>query len=178
MNALILNIFNNIGSYGPFILFIISTSLLWDKNNLFNYYYIGIFMNTLLNIILKGIFQQPRPLEDVTKFNLALSRGKNMIFKNGIMSYNIFGMPSGHAQSALYSTMFMYFSLKNDKIIYIYLLICLLTIAQRVVYNYHTILQVTIGSICGIFIGYVFYLLASSHMKGHLTEKMDDNGPI
>ena len=46
-------LFNEIGGYGPFILFILSNYLLWDKHNLFFYYNIGIFVNAILNLILK-----------------------------------------------------------------------------------------------------------------------------
>ena len=103
-------IINLIGKYGPFILIVITLYLLRNRNNLFFYYIIGIFMNILLNLVLKGVILEPRPLQDHKLFNLAIKNGKRFIFKNGIIPHDICGMPSGHAQSALFSTTFIYLS--------------------------------------------------------------------
>ena len=91
--------------------------LLWNKRNLLFYYIIGGFFNAILNLVLKGIFQQPRPSEDYDKFNLVLKNGQRFIFKNGI-PFDVFGMPSGHAQSVLYSTAFIYLALQKTNILY------------------------------------------------------------
>ena len=170
-------LFNVIGGFGPVILIILSAYLLWDNSNLFFYYSIGVFISAILNLILKGLLQQPRPSEDPKMFNLALTRGKRFIFKNGI-PHDIFGMPSGHAQSALFSTVFIYLSLKKTNLLYVYLLISIVTMVQRVVFNHHTFLQVIIGSIVGVGLGYFVYFLAREKIKGRITEKKDDYGPI
>jgi membrane-associated phospholipid phosphatase len=138
---------------------------------------LGIFVNTILNLILKAIIQQPRPTEDITKFNLALTHGKRFLFKDGI-PFDIFGMPSGHAQSAFFSTIFIYLSLRQEKLFYFYALFSLLIISQRVTFNYHTILQVLVGAVIGSMFSYFVYYLAREKIKGHITEKKDDNGPI
>ena len=170
-------LFNEIGGYGPLILFILSNYLLWDKHNLFFYYNIGIFVNAILNLILKGIFQQPRPSEDTNKFNLALKYGKRFLFKDGI-PYDIFGMPSGHSQSSLFSSIFIYFSLKKLNILYLYLFISLITMAQRVSYNYHTVFQVIVGALVGAFFGYFVFSLAERKLTNYIIEKTYDYGPI
>lgn len=172
-----MNLFNEIGGNGPIILNFLSIYLLWDKHNLLFYYIIGIFVNTILNLILKGIFQQPRPSEDYDKFNLALKNGKRFIFKNGV-PFDIFGMPSGHAQSALYSTVFIYLALQKTNILYLYLLFSLLIITQRVVYNYHTVFQVIVGAFVGVLFGYFVFSLAEKKIKNRIREKSDDFGPI
>jgi membrane-associated phospholipid phosphatase len=171
------NLFNEIGTFGPIILIFLSMYLLWDKHNLFFYYTIGVFINAMLNLVIKGILQQPRPSEDPKMFNLALTHGKRLIFKNGI-PHDIFGMPSGHSQSSIFSSIFIYFSLRNINILFFYLFISLITMAQRIVYNYHTVLQVIVGSIVGAGFGYFAYYLAKEKMKGHINEKNDDFGPI
>lgn len=171
-------LFDEMGnSYGPLFLVFLSMFLLWDNHNLFFYYTIGVFVNTILNTILKGIIQQPRPTEDVKKFNLALGNGKRFLFKDGI-PFNIFGMPSGHAQNVIFSTIFIYLSLRQEKIFYFYLLLSLLIVFERVSSKYHTILQVLVGAIIGGWFGYFVYYLAREKIKGHITEKKDDNGPI
>jgi membrane-associated phospholipid phosphatase len=127
--------------------------------------------------VLKGIFQQPRPSEDIKTFNLAIEHGKRFIFKDG-MPYDIFGMPSGHAQTLLFSTAFIYLALRNKKIFYLYLLISIITLCQRVVFKHHTIIQVLVGSIIGTLFGYFVYYLSGEKIKGRITEKLDDFGPF
>ena len=172
-----MNLFNKIGSNGPIILNFLSIYLLWGKNNLLFYYIIGIFVNAILNLILKGIFQQPRPSEDYDKFNLALKNGKRFIFKNGV-PFDVFGMPSGHAQSALYSTVFIYLALQKTNILYLYLFFSLLIIIQRVVYNHHTVFQVIVGIFIGALFGYFVFSLVEKKIKNRIREKSDDFGPI
>jgi len=177
MITLLSKLFNEFGNFGPVILFFLSTYLLWNNDNLFFYYIIGVFLNAILNLILKGLFQQPRPSEDIKQFNLALSHGKRFIFKNG-MPHDIFGMPSGHSQTALFSTVFIYLALSKNNILYIYLISSLITMSQRVIYNYHTILQVLVGAAVGVVFSYFVYQMSRQKIIGHITEKLDDFAPI
>lgn len=170
-------LFNEFGSFGPLILIFISMYLLWNKHNLFFYYTVGIFIDNIINLILKGLFLQPRPSIDKKDFDLALKHGKRFIFKDG-MPYDMFGMPSGHSQSSFFSTVFVYLSLKKNNIAYIYLTISLLTMLQRVVYNHHSVLQVCVGATIGSITGYSFYSIANEKVKGQVREKPDDFGPI
>ena len=104
----------------------------------------------------------------------------NGFFNNylNIRETKMFGMPSGHSQSSLFSTVFIYLSLRKNNILYFYLIVSLLTITQRVVYDYHNILQVIAGALVGASFGYFVYYLAREKIKGHITEKLDDYGPI
>jgi membrane-associated phospholipid phosphatase len=172
-----IEVFNNLGRYGPIILFLISMYLLWKKGNLFFYYSVGFFANAILNLILKGCFQHPRPCEDINTFNLALGTGKRFIFKDGV-PHDIFGMPSGHSESVLYSTLFIYLALRKKNILYLYLFLSFVTMCQRIAYNYHTHTQVIVGAIVGALFGYFVYFLSGEKIKGHITEKLDDFGPI
>lgn len=165
-----------VGKFAPIILLFYSFFLLWNKYNLFFYYTIGIFMNTILNLVLKGIIQQPRPTEDPKLFNLALTHGKPHVFKTSI-PFNIFGMPSGHAQSALFSTVFIYLSLGKLNVLWMYLFFSFITMTQRLVYNRHTLLQIVVGAVVGGSFGYVMFYLAEQKIKGVIREKPDDNAP-
>jgi len=164
------------GSFGPLILFLVSLFLLWSKENLFYYYVVGIIMNSILNLVLKGIVQHPRPSEDPQLFHLALKHNKHFLFKDYI-PHNIFGMPSGHAQSTFFSTIFIYFSLRKMSVVYFYLLVAFITMSQSVIYNYHTILQVVVGAIVGSAFGYCDYYLAQQKIMGKIREKPDDFAP-
>lgn len=170
-------LFNKIGAFGPITLIFPSMYMLRNKNNLFFYYTVGVFIDNILNLILKGLFQQPRPTIDQKSFDLSFKHGKRFLFKDG-MPYDIFGMPSGHAQSSFFSTVFIHFALRKKNITYVYLAISLLTMLQRVMYNHHTVLQVIVGAVVGSIVGYLFYYLATENVKGIIREKLDDFGPI
>lgn len=160
---------NEIGNKGPFILFVSTICLLWNHTMLV-YYLCGFFVNIILNIILKIIIKDPRPSVDKSSFFLALKRNSNLI------KIDMLGMPSGHAQSVVYSTIFIFLVLRQW--IPFYLFISLVTIYQRVNYRYHTILQVIIGSIIGSIFAYMVFFLAKNKLKGSMKLKMEDNAPI
>ena len=169
-------IFDRFGQYGPIILIIYSCYLLWDKSNLFFYYVVGIFINAILNLIIKGIIQEPRPSEDLKTFELSLKNGRRFLFKDGIQ-HDIFGMPSGHTQSSLFSAIFVFLSLKNLNILRVYLLISFIIMTQRVAFNHHTINQVIVGAIVGGLFGYSMFYMAQNKLMGVIREKIDDYGP-
>ena len=169
-------IFDKFGQYGPVILIIYSCYLLWDKSNLFFYYIVGIFINAILNLIIKGIIQEPRPSEDLKTFELSLKNGRRFLFKDGI-PHDIFGMPSGHTQSSLFSAIFVFLSLKNLNILRVYLLISFIIMTQRVAFNHHTINQVIVGAIVGGLFGYSMFYMAQNKLMGVIREKIDDYGP-
>lgn len=126
-----------IGTWAPLLLFVLSIYVLWGKAS---YYVIGIIMNSVLNIFLKQIIHQPRPD----------SRER--------LKLETFGMPSGHAQSTAFSTVYIYLSTQTS-LIYVYLFVTILCMIQRVAYNHHTFLQVYVGVLVGIMFAYVFYSL-------------------
>ena len=169
-------IFDRFGQYGPIILIIYSCYLLWDKSNLFFYYVVGIFINAILNLIIKGIIQEPRPSEDLKTFELSLKNGRRFLFKDGI-PHDIFGMPSGHTQSSLFSSVFIFLSLRKVNIFGFYLLISFIVMAQRVAFEYHTIPQVIVGAIVGMLFGYFMFYMAQNKLMGVIREKIDDYGP-
>jgi len=181
MSDFIVELFNmllyNFGKMAPLLLFFNSLYLLWHKNNLFYYYVYGIFLNSILNLVLKGIIKEPRPSEDPKLFNIALKHSIRFKFINGY-PHDIFGMPSGHAQSAFFSTIFIYLALKDIKITIGYLFVALLTMYQRVLFKEHSILQVIAGAIVGMLFGGFIYLMARQKIMGKLRAKKDDDGPI
>jgi membrane-associated phospholipid phosphatase len=172
-----MSILYEFGAYGPIILIILSWYLLWDNKNLFFYYTVGIFANAVLNIIFKGIIQEPRPMFDDKKVRLLKTHGKDYFYQNGI-PFDMFGMPSGHTQAAFFSTIFIYLSLRQTNILYIYIPLTLLTCYQRVKLDYHSISQVIVGGIAGSAFGYFVYNLAKEKIKNRIREKPDDYGPV
>jgi membrane-associated phospholipid phosphatase len=165
------------GEYGPIALILLSWYLLWVHKKLFFYYTIGIFINAILNIILKGLIQEPRPLFDAVKVKLATTRAKSYFYQNGI-PFQLFGMPSGHAQASFFTTTFIYLSLKSPSLLVFYLAYSLFICYQRVKMDHHSISQVIAGSIVGSLFGYLMYKVARNKFKGRIREKPDDFGPI
>jgi membrane-associated phospholipid phosphatase len=166
-------IFNFIGGYGQLILFFISIKLLWSKSNLLGYYIYGFCLDTILNLILKGIFKQPRPSEDPELFKLAIKSGNRFRFPNGF-PHDIFGMPSGHTSSVFYSAIFIYLSLKNINIFIGYILFSLLVVSHRLYFNHHTFIQTVVGAIVGLLFGSFMYYMATQKIMGKINDKMDD----
>lgn len=170
-------IFNFVGQSGPFSLFIRSIFLLYDKQTLLFYYIMGFLLNMVINLTLKGIIQQPRPDIDTNKFDVAMKHGKRFLYNNGV-PYDIFGMPSGHSESCLFSATFIFLSLQNYQHLFNYLLISIITMSQRVVYNHHTVPQVIVGGIVGILVGYLFFNSSKRQISGIIKPKKDDGAPL
>ena len=166
-----------IGENGPIILLFLTIFLLRNKYNFLFYYILFFIISLILNLILKGLIQQPRPSIDTKTFNLMMRNKERYIYKHGI-PYDIFGMPSGHSQSVLLSTIFIYLVLHDIKIAGLYLLISTITLTQRVLDNHHTILQVILGSFIGCIVGYLAYKMAEINLKGKNSAKKDDYGPL
>lgn len=160
-------IINNMGSYGPLLLFFQSIYFLQKKPNYMIYYITGFFIDGLTNILLKGIIKQPRPFIDIDTHNLALTHLRRFMFKDGIL-FDIYGMPSGHAQSVMFSTTFIYLVSKDKFITGLYLFLSLITFYQRVEQNMHTLVQVLVGALCGISTGSLFYYLGQKKVIGNL----------
>ena len=170
-------LFQKIGQYGPLILLIITIILLRNKYNLLFYYILFLFVNFFLNLFLKGILQCPRPSIDKQNFDLMIKNKERFMYKHGI-PYDIYGMPSGHSQSVILSTIFIYSALHDVKITMLYLVVSLITISERVIDNHHTCSQVIVGSVVGLILGYIAFNMAVKNMEGKKTAKKDDFGPI
>ena len=151
---------NYIGYYGPIILLISTIILLFNNKSFLYIYFLGFVINSIFNFIIKGVIKQKRPVNDV----------KSKIIKESRLGNEIYGMPSGHSQSVMFSTLFVFRALKNDLITFIYLIISGTTMWQRV-YNYsHSLLQILIGGTLGSIFGYYAYKYAKK-----INKKMKKN---
>lgn len=153
------DIIGTIGYFGPNILMILSLWLLRKKRILLLLYIFGSIINIFLNFVLKNLIKEPRPKEDNT--NLEWIKNKET---NGRISIDVYGMPSGHAQSIMFSTAFIYLAFKDLKWLLLYLIISFITLKQRYVYKNHTFLQLLVGCVIGIIVGKLFYLVKELYM--------------
>lgn len=111
---------------------------------IFNYFIIGILQKSL---------RDPRP-RDGKKF-----------MKDEFHNSEAYGMPSGHSQTVFFSLVFFFMVTRSIPLLLIMLFIAMCTIFQRVLYRKHTILQVIVGAIIGIILGYSSYFLINNYKK-------------
>ena len=160
-----------IGFHGPSILFLASIIYLYVKNSYFTIYIIGFMFSSLINYILKGVFKQPRPIDDKHLFNLEKMYRSVLTFEN-------YGMPSGHAQSVFYTTTFTYLALENNVLLVGSVFISLLTIYQRLQSKQHFLSQTIVGAIIGGILGFTFYKYAKNQLQGPLKAKEEEYAPL
>jgi membrane-associated phospholipid phosphatase len=171
---LLKQVFDKIGGNGPIILMFSNIFLMYEKTHFQFYYVLFYFINIILNTILKQLFRQPRPSIDEKTFLAVLKKNERFVRRDG-HPYDIFGMPSGHTQSVIYSTLFNYSVFQNVKILFLFLIISLITMIQRVVYNHHTVLQILIGGCFCVVVTYIAIYFAKMNIAGNFTMKKDDN---
>jgi len=141
-----------IGYYGPILL--IFTNIYFLYNHFFwcIVYILFIVINIFLNKALKKWIKDPRPND-----------WKSFVTIERLEQEEAYGMPSGHAQSAMFSVMFYYLLFGIDEILYTMLFITALIIFQRWYYKNHTIPQLIIGLIIGGGFASIVYYLAKKY---------------
>jgi membrane-associated phospholipid phosphatase len=141
-----MKIIDGIGFFGPHIMLMITVVILWKQSKYFYGYLLFFIINTSINKLLKQLVREPRPKD-----------GKNIMdFEkttyDGVEEY---GMPSGHAQSCFYSLTYLYLVKESPTWLLLELFIASASFYQRWSYHRHTAKQLLIGSVVGIFIGWV-----------------------
>jgi hypothetical protein len=137
------NIIDIIGLSGPLILFIISIINLWKQKYIYGYLLFYI-VNTFINNLLKISIKEPRPT--------------NNIINEKYTEIHKYGMPSYHAQSVVFSLVYLYLVNKSVFLLLIEIFIVFITIYQRWYYRYHSKEQLAIGSLVGGMTAYIGYL--------------------
>ena len=146
-----------IGYTGPIITMMSNIYALWIQPSYLIGYILFLFMNSIVNKMIKNIYKEPRPLngvelETVNIFNLG-----------GIK--DIYGMPSGHTQTVAFSLAYLYFVQEKIYITLFHSCILGLTIFQRWNYRKHTLMQLAVGVLVGIVFGFFAY-----HTMKHYLE--------
>ena len=155
---------------GPIILITITTILLWKKETLLFYFILGATLNIASNFFVKGVFKEPRPTGNQQIIQLAINNGKRL-------GSQVYGMPSGHAQSAFYCVAFIFLSLKNWKITAFYIIFALLICYQRYIYKEHTLWQLFVGALVGSVMATIAFKCAKKKRMGILFSKPEDGAP-
>lgn len=156
-----------IGLMAPGILLIFSLLLLRNKYTFLSFLLVGTLLNNVVNILLKLIIKEPRPSTDKRIIEIGVSNGERI-------SFDKFGMPSGHAQNCGFFTAFITLVLKNPVVTGLYIVISCISLYQRYLYNNHTILQLIVGFIIGLILGYIAYTIGEKYIVKQITAKKDD----
>jgi len=156
-----------IGIFAPIILFILSLFFFRNKPTYLLFFIGGTILNNILNAILKLCIKEPRPSGDSRAIEIGVTNGERI-------SFDKFGMPSGHAQNCGFALAFITLSLNSPWITGLYLIITVISLFQRYLYNNHNILQLIIGFITGLGFGYAMYSITSNYVRGNIKMKKDD----
>ena len=146
-------LFDKVGYLGPVILLIITIILLRYRHIYLISYIVFLYLNSGLNKLLKNIIKEPRPKKQIFKF-LEEFHGSD-----------IYGMPSGHAQSVAFTIIYSYLTIQSDFTTIIFLFIGLLTLYQRYKYGRHTINQLIAGFIIGLIFGMIVYYVTKYYIE-------------
>lgn len=141
------HVIDKLGFIGPLILFSINIIKLWNQKPYLGGYLIFAGLNTILNQVLKITIKEERPI------------------KNGISKRHGYGMPSAHAQSAMFSVLYLFCVKRSYKWLLIGLFITSLTIYQRWKSRMHTIKQLVVGSLIGFTFSLFAYYLSYHWIK-------------
>jgi len=162
-----------IGENGPVLLVCLAIIQLYKKPFYFYVYIIGIVVNSLSNVVLKRCFREPRPNDsNKSTFYIEQKYGKENIEDKR------YGMPSGHSQSVLFTTVFLFTVTRKWWIFLLCLIISAITLYQRIKSSSHSLVQVAVGSILGAVVGFVFYKYGVYNIPKHIQKKIEDNAPF
>ena len=166
-----------IGNLGPYGLIILSIYLLRNKDTLLFCYIFGTAANIGMNFLLKNTIQQPRPKVIKTSLDSSEVDGDNSSSSivQQLRELDVYGMPSGHSQSAAFSTMFIYLALKQTNLLLFYIFVTGITLWQRIHYNFHTLMQVLVGATVGAGFAYCTFYFSQKILAGDLSTREDDS---
>ena len=174
MEEYALHALNQIGRLGRQIIGASSVLILykWGKPVTLGYYALGAMFCVVVNMILKILIKQPRPKHDKPDFAFLVENHKRV-------SYDKFGMPSGHAQFMFFTLAFMAFTMREHKyywwIVAFFTMLTINTVVQRIRDDNHTLAQVIVGAIIGALMGAGAFYITKSKLKGKMKLKEDDN---
>ena len=135
---------DKIGYIGPIILFFLNIYHYFYRKIYLFAYLLGFGFNILMNKLIKQIIKEPRPDDS-----------RHIKFMEQFHGSEIYGMPSGHAQSVFYSAIFLYDA--HILMFYFSLFISLITLFQRYKFKRHTLTQLFVGSCLGALFAFVIY---------------------
>ena len=138
---------DGIGFFGPIIVFLLNIYLLRLRYPYLLAYLVFFFMNKYVNKILKLVIKQARPDGGISFINESYTGADK------------YGMPSGHAQSAFFSIVYLYSLHHSVYLLLSTLFLGFITLYQRWKYRRHSVQQLIVGSAVGSIFAWSIYSL-------------------
>jgi len=154
----IVQIVDTIGNQGPLLTFLITSFYLLPQQKYLIAYLVFSFVNHYSNPLLKMLCKEPRPNTRIAKDPDLDGRMKDLVDDK-------YGMPSYHAQTTFFSTVFLYLVQKNPYVLLAEFTICCITLYQRLKYGRHDKRQLLAGSIIGSTMAYAGYYLTKHYLR-------------
>jgi membrane-associated phospholipid phosphatase len=120
---------------------------LWKQKYIYGYLVFYI-INTFINNLLKISIKEPRPTNTINEKYTEIHK---------------YGMPSYHAQSVVFSLVYLYLVNKSVFLLLIEIFIVFITLYQRWYYRNHTKEQLAIGSLIGGINSYIGYFITKQY---------------
>ena len=145
--------------YGPVILIVIAIGRLYYLPKYLIWFLVFFSMNESINLFAKQIIKQPRPEQQMlkdptTQTDYVLpSLFKLELFPSRVENY--YGMPSGHAQHALFITSFLWLVNPSWAVLCVCVVITGIIFMERYDTKRHSIEQLLAGGMTGIGVAYV-----------------------
>jgi membrane-associated phospholipid phosphatase len=136
--------FYAIGFFSEFIALFLVLIVLFNRRIDLLVYFIGLFINVIINVCLKRVFKSLRPNDPIKFLNEESFKGKK------------YGMPSGHSQNVFYSIAYIYLGTNYHYIYWciIGFVLAVLMMYERWSFHNHTLAQLVVGAIVGITVAY------------------------
>ena len=160
-----------LGYLAPIIMLVITFFLLRNNANYLTFFFYGYIFNLVVNSLLKWVLKEPRPTNDWKILELGITHTKRIGFDK-------YGMPSGHAQHCGFILAFATLVLNSPFVTGLFSILSLICLYQGYLYQNYTLLQVIVGFVVGLGIGYLFYDLGAKKLIGNIKMRPDDNGPL
>tara|TARA_Y100000389_G_scaffold200460_2_gene240959 strand:- start:22143 stop:22646 length:504 start_codon:yes stop_codon:yes gene_type:complete len=152
--------FSQLGYYGPFILLIVSHTMIFCffdsiyTNCIVSFcLFISTIFSIFVNNFFKNLIKQPRPNNKTFLNNIDKNHSKQ------------YGMPSGHAQLVTQMFTFLFLQFNNHAISLYAFLQVLLTCWQRWEYKMHSVQQLIIGCLLGGTLGTLLYCGIQNYLR-------------
>lgn len=146
-------IIDYIGIYAPIMMMLVSGYNIYNKNVFFTYFYHGVIFTTILNILLKMLFKEPRPNSNAKNIELAIKYGE-------FVSPFDLGMPSGHMQNCFFVLIYIFLVTRSYPLFIFNMVLTIISMYQRYMSNNHTILQLFVGALIGLITAIIIYNFA------------------
>ena len=152
----LIKIVDYIGYYGPVILFATTFYCLLQRTPYLIAFTGGSVINTFTNEVLKNIFREPRPPNQIAFMD-----------DENLTGTHFYGLPSGHAQASAFALVFLLLANGPQAVLYFMTGIFIITLYQRWKYHRHSIKQLAAGSIFGAAMAWIIHYFTQYALYGY-----------